>query len=63
MKITLEKTVELLLNGNVAAVPTETVYGLAASLNSPEAIKQIFTLKGRPSNNPLIIHIADKKAS
>ena len=45
--------------GEVVAVPTETVYGLAASLHYPEAIDRIYTLKKRPSDNPLIIHIAD----
>jgi len=61
MRITFEKAVELLKNGHVAAVPTETVYGLAASLSSPKAVEKIFTLKGRPSNNPLIIHIASQE--
>lgn len=59
MRITLEQACELLNHGDVVAVPTETVYGLAASLTKAEAIAQVFSLKGRPSNNPLIIHIAD----
>lgn len=62
MKISLEKAVELLRNGHLVVVPTETVYGLAASLSHPEAIKKIFKLKGRPSSNPLIIHLADNKS-
>lgn len=62
MEISLERAVELLKEGSVVAVPTETVYGLAASLSHPEAIKEIFQLKGRPSNNPLIVHVADKKS-
>lgn len=47
----------MLLSGEVVALPTETVYGLAASLKFPEAIKKIFSLKGRPSDNPLIVHV------
>lgn len=59
MQITLEKACELLKQGSVVGVPTETVYGLAACLQQPEAIQRIFSLKGRPANNPLIIHLAD----
>jgi L-threonylcarbamoyladenylate synthase len=58
MRISLEHASHLLQEGNVVAVPTETVYGLAASLHSPKAIESIFTLKGRPSDNPLIIHVS-----
>jgi L-threonylcarbamoyladenylate synthase len=59
MDITLEKACEMLMNGKVVAIPTETVYGLAASLSHSEAIESIFALKGRPAKNPLIVHIAD----
>lgn len=59
MRVNLEKATKLLQTGNVVAIPTETVYGLAASLSDPEAIEHIFTLKGRPADNPLIIHVAD----
>ncbi len=59
MRVNLENACELLQTGNVVAIPTETVYGLAASLSNPEAIEHIFTLKGRPADNPLIIHVAD----
>ncbi len=56
-----EKTVkyaaELLKDGKIVAVPTETVYGLAASAKNAEAIKAVFTAKGRPQDNPLIVHI------
>lgn len=57
MKVNLDKASELIKNESVVAVPTETVYGLAASLFCENAIKNIFTIKGRPSNNPLIIHV------
>ena len=59
MHVTLEQAAKLLKTGQVAAVPTETVYGLAASISSPSAISQLFSLKGRPANNPLIVHLAN----
>lgn len=59
MRIPLNEAAELLKTGHVIGVPTETVYGLAASLSIPEAIQKIYTIKGRPANNPLIIHVAD----
>lgn len=58
MRISIQKAAELLNQGGVVAVPTETVYGLAASLHHEKAVEQIFALKGRPANNPLIIHLA-----
>lgn len=58
MRVSIKKAVHLLKQGTVIAVPTETVYGLGASIDRIGAIQQIFTLKGRPSNNPLIIHVA-----
>lgn len=61
MRVSLSEAVQLLNNGNVVAVPTETVYGMAAGLTQLSAIEQVFALKGRPSNNPLIIHLADFK--
>ncbi|RAK09828.1 translation factor SUA5 [Halanaerobium saccharolyticum] len=51
---------DLLKNGEIVALPTETVYGLAADAMNPEAVKKIFKAKGRPQDNPLIVHIADK---
>jgi len=58
MYVNLIQAIEFLNTGKVVALPTETVYGLAASLKFPDAIKQIFTLKGRPQDNPLIVHTA-----
>lgn len=49
---------ELLKKGEVVAVPTETVYGLAGDATNGSAIKKIFEAKGRPADNPLIVHIA-----
>ncbi len=59
MKITFEKAVQLLKSGQNVAIPTETVYGLAAALHSEVAIDAIFRLKRRPRTNPLIVHVAD----
>ncbi len=50
---------ELLSQGELVAIPTETVYGLAADALNGEAVARIFEAKGRPSDNPLIVHIAD----
>ena len=48
---------EILRNGGLVAVPTETVYGLAANGLDPDAVKKIFLTKGRPQDNPLILHV------
>lgn len=58
MRIPLEQAGELLIAGKVVAVPTETVYGLAASIVHPAAVESIYSIKGRPSSNPLIIHVS-----
>lgn len=50
---------ELIKKGEVVAIPTETVYGLAADAYKPDACAKIFKAKGRPQDNPLIIHICD----
>ncbi len=50
---------EILRQGGIVAIPTETVYGLAASAFDDKAIKKVFAAKGRPQNNPLIVHISD----
>lgn len=49
---------EILKRGGLAAIPTETVYGLAANALDPEAIRSIFRAKGRPQDNPLIVHVS-----
>lgn len=49
----------LLSQGALVIFPTETVYGIGADAKNPEAIKKIYEVKGRPNDNPLIIHIAD----
>lgn len=54
----ITQAAELLAQGEVVAFPTETVYGLGANALSPEAVARIFAAKGRPQDNPLIIHLA-----
>lgn len=49
---------EILRRGGIVAIPTETVYGLAADAFNPDAVKKIFEAKGRPQDNPLIVHIS-----
>lgn len=61
MKIAIEQAKKILTSGGVIAIPTETVYGLAAWLFDEKAIRQIFSLKGRPAHNPLILHIGKKE--
>ena len=55
----IEAAAEILKSGGIVGIPTETVYGLAASAYSEEAIKKVFIAKGRPQDNPLIVHISD----
>ena len=50
---------QALAAGGLVAFPTETVYGLGADAHNPKAVKDIFKAKGRPSDNPLIVHISD----
>ena len=53
------KAASVIKNGGLVAFPTETVYGLGANALDPIAVKKIYTAKGRPSDNPLIVHISD----
>ena len=55
----LNKALELLNSEDVVAIPTETVYGLAASAASTKAVEKVFKIKGRPSFNPIISHYAN----
>ncbi|MBQ8203020.1 MAG: threonylcarbamoyl-AMP synthase [Clostridia bacterium] len=55
----IREAARILKNEGIVAIPTETVYGLAASALSEKAIKSVFTAKGRPQDNPLIVHISD----
>jgi len=57
--VTIQQAVEALRRNDVAALPTETVYGLAARIDSDPALQKIFAVKQRPSFDPLIVHVAD----
>lgn len=54
----LDRAAQLLQQGKLVAVPTETVYGLAADASNPAAVRAIFAAKGRPADHPLIVHLA-----
>ena len=54
----LDRAIEILRNGGLVGMPTETVYGLAADASQKKAVAKIFAAKGRPSNHPLIVHVA-----
>lgn len=58
-KTNLPEAVHALQQGEVVAFPTETVYGLGAIATSQEAVLKVFAAKGRPSDNPLIVHVSD----
>lgn len=58
----IEAAGDILKQGGLVAFPTETVYGLGADALNPEASKKIYAAKGRPSDNPLIVHISNMKA-
>ncbi|NOV04441.1 L-threonylcarbamoyladenylate synthase [Paenibacillus planticolens] len=57
----LTEAAALLRSGDTVAFPTETVYGLGADATNTSAVERIFSAKGRPSDNPLIVHIADTR--
>ena len=59
----LARAVALLRAGGIVALPTETVYGLAADASNTDAIADIFSTKGRPANHPLIVHVLDGEAA
>lgn len=57
----IERAGEIIKEGGLVAMPTETVYGLAANALDGKAVKSIYAAKGRPSDNPLIVHISKKE--
>jgi L-threonylcarbamoyladenylate synthase len=59
----IDRAVEILRNGGLVGLPTETVYGLAADASQKEAVARIFTVKGRPSNHPLIVHVGSNESA
>lgn len=55
----IDRCVELMRAGEVIGVPTDTVYGVAASIDHPQAIERIYTIKGRPADKPIPILVSD----
>ncbi len=62
LKPTVANAIQILESGGVVGIPTETVYGLAACIDQPAGIDQVFALKNRPKDHPLIVHIGDPNA-
>ena len=60
-KVSLQQACSIIQSGGVVAIPTETVYGLAANIQCASAIKRIFRIKKRPLFDPLIVHFSNKK--
>ena len=56
----IAQAAEIIRNGGLVAIPTETVYGLGANGLDAQAVRKIFEAKGRPQDNPLILHIAER---
>jgi L-threonylcarbamoyladenylate synthase len=59
--MTIEQAAEIIKQGGIVAFPTETVYGLGADAWNGSAISKIYKIKGRPADNPLIVHLHEKK--
>ena len=55
----LDRAIAVLRAGGLVAIPTETVYGLAADAGNDDAVRRIYAAKGRPPGHPLIVHIAE----
>jgi L-threonylcarbamoyladenylate synthase len=62
MDAAIASAAQALARGELVAIPTETVYGLAADARNPDAVRQIFSAKGRPADHPLIVHLPDRSA-
>ena len=58
-KENIEAAAKMIRSGGLLAIPTETVYGLGADALNEDAVLRIFLAKGRPQDNPLIIHVPD----
>ncbi len=54
----IKRAAQALIDGDLVAIPTETVYGLAADAGNPEAVNAVYRLKGRPAGHPLIVHVS-----
>ncbi|MGH2348768.1 MAG: L-threonylcarbamoyladenylate synthase, partial [bacterium] len=58
----IREAAAVLASGGLVAFPTETVYGLGADAFNAQAVERIFEVKGRPADNPIIVHLADAAA-
>jgi L-threonylcarbamoyladenylate synthase len=58
----IDRAVAVLRQGGLVAMPTETVYGLAADADNADAVRAVFAAKGRPADHPVIVHVADETA-
>ncbi len=58
----IEQSIEILRQGGLVAIPTETVYGLAADADNEKAVMSIYAAKGRPADHPLIVHVSSAEA-
>ena len=58
----IERAAEVLRSGGIVALPTETVYGLAADADNEDAVRKLFTAKGRPADHPVIVHVGGADA-
>ncbi|MFP5384238.1 MAG: L-threonylcarbamoyladenylate synthase [Gammaproteobacteria bacterium] len=63
VRVDIDETLLRLRAGDIVAIPTETVYGLAADARNESALRRIFACKGRPLSNPLIVHLPDAEAA
>jgi L-threonylcarbamoyladenylate synthase len=62
-RLAVDRAADLLRAGQVVALPTETVYGLAANALDAGAVARIYEVKGRPAHNPIIVHVADESTA
>ena len=60
--IAIERAAEVLRSGGIVALPTETVYGLAADADNEDAVRKLFAAKGRPADHPVIVHVGGTDA-
>ncbi len=58
----IERAAEILRQGGIVALPTETVYGLAADASNADAVRRLFAAKGRPADHPVIVHVSGEEA-
>jgi len=58
----VDRAAGVLRSGGLVACPTETVYGLGADATNEESVRRVFAVKGRPTDNPLIVHVPDAGA-